>query len=240
MSRQSSFTLPPAPIDRRRTSGVVADRLLETITSHTLLPGDPFPVEREIAAAYGVGRSTVREALRILESQGLIMATSGGSFAVAEAAQPLQRSLRLVMALDAAPGYADLFELRRIVDCAAAELAAERRRPADLDLMEGAIAEMVGALEHGDASSFIDADVSFHIAIAEATGNTLVTHTLDAIRDLLRDALLEIFRIPGSAARAIDEHRAILNAIRAGDARESRDAARAHLDRVEAATRGDR
>jgi GntR family transcriptional repressor for pyruvate dehydrogenase complex len=239
MDRPAPTPLQPEPIDRRRTSDVVAGRLLEMITKQTLVPGDPVPVEREIAAAYSVGRSTVREALRILESQGVITATPSGSFVVAQAAQPLHRSLRLVMALDAAPSIGDLFELRRILDCAAAELAAHRRRPHDLDQMQDAIAAMAAALDAGDAQRFIEADLRFHIAMAEATGNSLVSHTLNAIRDVLRDALLEIFEIPNSAERAIDEHRAIVAAIRAGDGSESRIAARIHLDRVEAAVRGD-
>ena len=239
MGRRASVALAPAPVDRRRTSGVVADRLLEEITSGRLAPGDPFPVEREIVAAYSVGRSTVREALRILESQGVIAASSGSSFTVAEASRPLHRSLRLVMALDAAPGHADLFELRRIVDCAAAELAAARRGPADLDRMRAAIDEMAAALERGDAIAFIEADLRFHMAITDATGNGLLGHTLDAIRDVLREALLDIFAIPGSPARAIDEHRAIVEAVAAGDADAARTAARTHLDRVEGAIRGD-
>jgi GntR family transcriptional regulator, transcriptional repressor for pyruvate dehydrogenase complex len=239
VSRPTPIPLEPEPIDRRRTSDVVAGRLLEMVTNQMLVAGDPVPVEREIAAAYSVGRSTVREALRILESQGVIAAASSGSFVVAEAAQPLHRSLRLVMALDAAPSVGDLFELRRILDCAAAELAAHRRRPYDLEQMQDAIAAMASALEAGDAQRFIESDLRFHIAIADATGNSLVSHTLNAIRDVLRDALLEIFEIPHSADRAIDEHRAILAAIRAGDGTESRIAARIHLDRVEAAVRGD-
>ena len=208
------------------------------VTSQTLVAGDPFPVEREIATAYSVGRSTVREALRILESQGVITATPGGSFTVAEAGQPLHRSLRLVMALATEPSIADLFELRRILDCAAAELAAHRRQPRDLEQMQAAVDAMVSSLEDDDAQRFIDADLRFHIAVADATGNSLVRHTLDAIRDVLHDALLEIFRIPGSAESAIQEHRAILAAIQSGNGTESSIAARIHLDRVEADVHG--
>jgi GntR family transcriptional repressor for pyruvate dehydrogenase complex len=238
MNRQSPPPLPPEPIDRRRTSDVVAGRLLELVTSQTLVAGDPFPVEREIATAYTVGRSTVREALRILESQGVITGTAGGSFTVSEAGRPLHRSLRLVMALDGEPSIADLFELRRILDCAAAELAAHRRQPQDLGQMQGAIDAMASSLEDNDAQRFIDSDLRFHIAMADATRNSLVSHTLDAIRNVLRDALLEIFRIPDSAERAIQEHRAILAAIESGDGTEARIAARIHLDRVEADVHG--
>ncbi|MDX6546809.1 MAG: GntR family transcriptional regulator, transcriptional repressor for pyruvate dehydrogenase complex [Gaiellales bacterium] len=239
MSRSAPISLKPEPIDRRRTSDTVASRLLDTITSGALAPGDAFPVEREIGAAYSVGRSTVREALRILESQGVIAATTGGSFVVAEAGQPLQRSLRLVIALDSDPRIANLFELRRIIDCEAALLAAQRRRPQDLERMRKAIAEMASALEQQSAGRFIEADVRFHIAMADATGNSLISHTLNAIRDVLRDVLLAIFEIPESAQRAIDEHGAILTAIDDRDGDAARTAARTHLDRVEAAIRGD-
>ena len=133
---------------------------------------------------------------------------------------------------------ADLSELRRILDCAAAEMAAHRRQPRDLEQMQAALDAMTAALEDDDAQRFIDSDLRFHIAMADATGNSLVSHTLDAIRDVLRDALLEIFRIPESAERAIDEHRAILAAIQAGDGTEARIAARIHLDRVEADVHG--
>jgi DNA-binding FadR family transcriptional regulator len=104
--------------------------------------------------------------------------------------------------------------------------------------MQAAVDAMASSLEADDAQRFIDSDLRFHIAVADATGNSLVRHTLDAIRDVLRDALLDIFRIPGSAERAVQEHRAILAAIRSGDGTESRIAARIHLDRVEADVHG--
>ena len=239
MTESPSLRLVPAPVDRRRTYELVADRLLDTIAADALAPGTALPTERELATAFSVGRSSVREALRMLESQGVIVAASGSSFVVAEAARPLQRSLRVVVSLRQDPPLAELFELRRIVECEAAALAAERHKPAQLQQMDAAIERMASSLADDRRDGFIDADVRFHLAVSEAAGNRLLADTMEAIRDVLRTALAAIFEVPHSAERAIDEHRAIRAAVAAGDADSARRATRAHLERVEADARLD-
>jgi GntR family transcriptional repressor for pyruvate dehydrogenase complex len=234
-----SLRLVPAPVDRRRTYELVADRLLDMIAAEGLAPGTALPTERDLSAAFAVGRSSVREALRMLESQGVIVAASGSSFVVAAAARPLQRSLRVVMSLRQDPSLAELFELRRIVECEAAALAAERHEAEHLERMDAALDEMVAGLAAGRADTFIDADVRFHLAVSEATGNRLLAETMEAIRDVLRSALAAIFEVPHSAERAIDEHRTIRTAIARGNAEGARRATRTHLDRVEADARLD-
>jgi GntR family transcriptional repressor for pyruvate dehydrogenase complex len=183
---------------------------------------------------FGVGRSSIREALRMLESQGVITAAGGGALAVASAANPLNTSLRLLFALDGAAGIHDLFELRRILDCEAAALAAERRSDQHLAAMEAATAEMTAALgRESEGDRFIDADLRFHLAVADATGNRLITHNMRAVRDVVRRALMRVFLIPNSPESAVPEHRAIRAAIAAGDADRARQEMRAHLIRVE-------
>src|SRR5690348_10684785 len=166
------------PLERRKVYEQVADQLLGQIGSRRLKPGDTLPPERELTESFGVGRSSIREALRMLESQGVITSANGGTFVVAQAANPLNSSLRLVFTLDEQTGIHDLFELRRIIDCEAAALAAERRTDAHLEAMDSAIAEMEESLHadaHGDR--FIDADLRFHLAVAEATGNRMLLHS---------------------------------------------------------------
>ena len=230
---------PTHPVDRRRTYELVADRLLDMIASDRLAPGTALPTERELAEAFSVGRSSVREALRMLESQGVIVAASGSSFVVAEAARPLQRSLHVVVSLRDVPPLGELFELRRIVECEAAALAADRRTSEHLVLMDASVEEMVAGLTDRRADRFIDADVRFHLAVSEAAGNRLLAETMEAIRDVLRTALAVIFEVPHSAERAVDEHRAIRAAIATRDADGARRATRAHLDRVESDARVD-
>jgi DNA-binding FadR family transcriptional regulator len=99
--------------------------------------------------------------------------------------------------------------------------------------MEAATAEMEAALADGGGGRFIDADVRFHLAVVEATGNRLLLHNMEAVRGLVRRALLTVFLIPGSPDSAIPEHRAIRAAIAAGDQGRARQEMRAHLIRVE-------
>lgn len=224
--------LPPQPIQRARTYDLLAQRLIDLIASRQLGPGSPVPTERELAATYAVGRSSVREALRILESQGVLAPGPGGALVVAETPRPLSRSLRLVMAL-APADVRDLFELRRILEVEAAAAAAWRRTAAHIGTMRSAVEAMAASLEAGNARAYIDADVRFHLAIAQATGNRLVEACMDAVRDVLHDALSAVFEVPLSAARAIDEHHGILDAIDARDVERAQAAMRAHIDRVQ-------
>src|SRR5215210_2541354 len=145
-----------APIERRKTYELVAARLTEEISSRTLSPGDLLPPERELVAAFGVGRSSVREALRMLESRGLIESNGAGTFTVARLSNPLNHSLTLLLAAEETD-VAELFEVRRILEGECAALAAARRTRDHVDRM----ADAVEAMEIGlDAEqSFIDADL---------------------------------------------------------------------------------
>ncbi len=222
------------PLERRKVYAQIAEQLLGQIGSRALKPGDALPPERELTESFGVGRSSIREALRMLESQGVITAANGGTFVVADAANPLNSSLRLLFTLDERAGMHDLFELRRILECEAAALAAERRAEVHLEQMDAAVEEMAAALaDSGRGDRFIEADLSFHLAVAEATGNRLVLHSMQAVRDVVRRALLTVFRIPHSPERAVGEHREIRAAIAAGDPELARQQMRAHLVRVE-------
>jgi GntR family transcriptional regulator, transcriptional repressor for pyruvate dehydrogenase complex len=221
------------PIARRKTYELVAERLVEMIGEGVLRPGDALPTERELTDSFQVGRSSVREALRMLESQGVIRGANAGAFVVAEAMNPLNSSLRLLFALDERAGLHDLFELRRILECEAAALAAERRTDEHLQEMDAAIEEMAGGLGDAQGDRFIDADLRFHLALAGATGNRLVLHSMHAVRDVLRRALMTVYTIPQSPESAVVEHRAVREAVAAGDAERARRQMAAHLARVQ-------
>jgi GntR family transcriptional repressor for pyruvate dehydrogenase complex len=222
------------PLERRKVYEQIAEQLLGQIGGGHLKPGDPLPPERELTESFGVGRSSIREALRMLESQGVITAATGGAFVVASAANPLNSSLRLVFTLDDRAGMHDLFELRRIIDCEAAALAAERRTDTHLDEMDAAIAEMETSLgADGRSEQFIDADLRFHLAVAEATGNRMLLHSMHAVRDVVRRALMTVYFIPHSPESAVVEHRSVRAAVASSDAARAREAMRDHLTRVE-------
>ena len=162
-----------APIDRRKTYELVAERLIEQIGQRRLKPGDVLPPERELVRAYRVGRSSVREALRMLESKGLISSNGNGTFSVARLSNPLNESLDLLVTLEEG-SYAELFEVRRFVEGEAAALAASRRTKAQLGRLEDEITAMEDGLSSEER--FIDADLRFHLTVAEAVvGHALAT-----------------------------------------------------------------
>jgi len=222
------------PVARRKVYEQVAEQLLGQVVARRLKPGDVLPPERELTESFGVGRSSIREALRMLESQGVISAVNGGSFVVSDAASPLNSSLRLMFTLDDRTGIHDLFELRRILEVEAAALAAGRHGGGHLDEMDAAIEEMATSLDDNGGDRFIDADLRFHLAVAEATGNRLVLHSMQAVRDVVRRALMTVFVIPQSPESAVVEHRGIRAAIASGDPARARQEMTDHLVRVEA------
>jgi len=218
------------PVSRQKTYEIVAERLLALISSRRLGPGDALPSERELVQLYRVGRSSVREALRMLESKGVIKSGGNGSFTVAEFGNALNNSLDFLLSVDEA-NYAELFEVRRILEGEAAALAASRRDEDDLGRIGAEIEAMEAGLDSEDG--FITADLRFHLTIAEASGNRLIEHLMEAIRTLLQRSLSSAYHIPGSPEGAVVLHGLILDAISAGHPEEARQRMQEHVSRVE-------
>ena len=218
-----------APIERRKVYEQVSERLSAQIGT-TLQPGDALPSERELAERYGVGRSSVREALRMLESRGLIESRGSGTFVIAPWRNPFQEPLSLVVAGEDVD-RTQPFEVRRMLEAEAAALAAKRRSLGDLELMHEATDEMEAAIDSADA--YVAADIRYHLVIAEATGNRLLLHLMQAIRERLTEMFGTVFKFPGGPERSIAQHRLITQAIAAEDAERARQAMTAHILRVE-------
>ncbi|WP_043456808.1 FadR/GntR family transcriptional regulator [Gordonia polyisoprenivorans] len=237
IGRSSATASAPSPnwqpVARTRTYEMVIDAIEEQILSGALGVGDPLPPERDLAARLQVSRPAVREALRVLEAQGVLRSAVGsgsgaGTFVAAMPAEALTHFLRLHIALSNF-AFADVVDARVTLESSSVELAARAHDPARLAPVHEAMAAMEATVD--DRAAFNDADIAFHTAIAEAGGNRLVTAMTVAIRNAQRRAILAAFTDveDWSALRAelMTEHREILDAISAGDAgRASRLAAR--------------
>jgi GntR family transcriptional regulator, transcriptional repressor for pyruvate dehydrogenase complex len=226
----SDSALLHGPIARRKTYELVAERLLELISSRRLGPGHVLPPERELVQLYAVGRSSIREALRMLESKGVIRSQGNGAFAVAEFRNPLDNSLDFLIAVDEVD-YGELFEVRRILEGEAAALAATRRRRPQLGLLDAAVEEMEAGLSSEER--FIAADLRFHLTVAAATRNRVIVHLMDAIRTLLQRSLSSAYHIAGSPERAVEMHRLITESIAARRPEQARQLMQEHVARVE-------
>jgi GntR family transcriptional regulator, transcriptional repressor for pyruvate dehydrogenase complex len=218
------------PIARQKTYELVEERLLGLISSGRLGPGDAMPSERELAQQYAVGRSSIREALRMLESKGVIRSSGSASFTVAEFGNALNHSLDFLLSVDQAD-FAELFEVRHMLEAEASALAAERHGEADIGEMSRQIEAMEAGL--GAEHDFITADLRFHMAIAQATRNRLIMHLMHAIRSQLQRSLATSFHVPGSPQLAIGMHHSIRDAIAAGDPDAARRRMHEHVARAQ-------
>jgi GntR family transcriptional repressor for pyruvate dehydrogenase complex len=213
---------------------ILADELRADITSGRLRPGERLPPEPELCVKTGVSRSTVREALRLLSSQHLIVTTrgvTGGSFVAHPDAAQLSEGLRTGLTLlsnTAEVGFADLLELRRALEIPAAALAASRRSEEHLDAMTDAL------FSPGSDSveAMVLAHAAFHSTVAAATGNPLfelVTRPLYQVS--FGDEILN--GAPEGYWVVIDaDHRELLRCIAAGDAEAAAVVSRRHIDYI--------
>ena len=218
-----------APIERRKVYELVSERLGAQIRE-TLQPGDALPSERELAERYRVGRSSIREALRMLESRRLIESRGSGTFVVAPRRNPFEEPLSVVVAGEDVD-RTQLFEVRRMLEAEAASLAAMRRSLDDLELMRDATEEMEATL--GSPDEYVAADIRYHLVVAEATGNRLILHLMQAIRERLTEMFGTVYRFPGGPERSIAQHRLITQAVAAQDAERARQLMSEHILRVE-------
>lgn len=222
------------PVTRSRTYELVIDAIEEQILTGAVAVGDLLPPERELAAKLEVSRPAVREALRVLEAQGVLRSGVGsgagaGTFVAAMPAEALTRFLRLHIAL-ANFEFVDVVEARVTLECSSVRLAAAASDPGRLERAHVAMAAMDATT---DRAEFNAADTDFHTAIAEAGGNRLVTAMTVAIRNAQRPGILAAFNDiddwSGLRAQLITEHRAILSAIEAGEVGRASDLAEQHI-----------
>jgi len=221
------------PVARRNTYQLVAEAIAKAISEGRLIAGDRLPSERDLGETYAVGRSSTREAIRVLESQGLVRTDGRGGYLVMDSGNLLRQAMGLLVSLERVD-IADLFEVRQILEIETAGLAAGRRSASDLDAITVRIGEMEASLT--DPHRYNEADIGFHTDLAKATGNRLTVRLMEAIRDSMSRAFEVAIRLPGNARLSLEEHRAIAAAITSCDSGQARDRMRGHLVRVQSET----
>lgn len=209
----------------------VADELRRQIVGGMLATGERLPNETELGRAFGVSRSTVREALRVLASQHLIETTrgvQGGSFVSSpDPSQVVEDVGGALGVLVNTPELQlqDLMEARLLLEPAAARLAAER---ADAEKVEAVRAAVDGVRDHRDPTGFAS-HIGFHTTLLMATGNLMITMMGQPVDDVLRTRLHRI----GAERSEWDEvdtaHRAIAEHIAAGEADQAEQEMRNHI-----------
>lgn len=228
------------PVRKVRAHELVIRQIEERIVAGELQPGDRLPGERQLSELLNVGRSSVREALRVLEALGIVVARTGqgeasGSVIASSEGEALASLLRMQLALDRY-SVDDVVEMRVMTETWAVRQAAKRTatgRGADAFLKD--LHDQVAAMgEEGiDITRFLALDTEFHVGVAAAAQNRLVSHWMHALRECIRREMTVAFEAvedwQATTATLRAEHAEVLEAIEAGEGERAATLVEAHI-----------
>jgi DNA-binding FadR family transcriptional regulator len=219
--------VPLQSIETRRLYQQIAQQLRQLILAGEFAPGSRLPAERELASQLGVSRPSVREALIALEVEGWVEVRTGSGVYV------LERSAHTGERVPVnAWGPLEVIRARRVIEGEIAVLAAQHAEPAHIAALQEALRSMQSDAQAGRAP--LEGDRAFHLSLAAACGNAVLADTVvqlwDARKGPLFERLGDYFETPASWLSAIEEHRAVLAAIREADAETARAAMQHHMD----------
>lgn len=200
------------PLARPRLYEQVVDRLREYVHDEHLHAGDRLPPERDLADRLGVSRTSVRQAIVALEVQGLVEVRHGGGTYLLRDRLDAER---LETMIDRRRRLPDVLDARDALETKLAFLAATRRTEPDLKEIDAALTAMAKAIERGELG--VSEDKRFHAAVTEAGHSPLLAAFMAEISLPIAESREESLRQPGRPAKSLEQHRAIAEAVRAGD-----------------------
>jgi GntR family transcriptional repressor for pyruvate dehydrogenase complex len=222
---QREFTRVP----RASLSDRIVDQITDLISRGALKAGERIPSEKQLCLQFGVGRTSVREALRSLSAMGVLETRMGdGTFVAEDSSHVLERSFQWGLLMN--PKLVeDLVETRLMLESHTAYLAAAKATPEDLEQAQSAIQKMAASLD--EPEQYLEHDLQFHLTIARATQNSILQSLLSTTRGYLQ-AWIRQTLAASAATRArlsITEHKRILRALRNRDSSAARQAMAAHI-----------
>jgi len=209
----------------------IVQQIEASILRGELVEGSQLPPERDLAKKFGVSRTAVREAIKALQEKGLVDAFPGrGTFVTNGRSNSLRRSLDEIARSDDPEGRAHLLGFREIVEPEIAAWAALLANKEETAALREAYQAMNQALR--DPEAYVEADLDFHLTLAEAAGNPIVLSLIDSIVGMLREQRLQIFEVEGGPQRGQMYHEQILEAVEKRLPDRARAAMKAHLKQV--------
>jgi DNA-binding FadR family transcriptional regulator len=200
-------------VKKVRISDTVVDQIIHLIEKGKLPVGAQLPGERDLVNQLQVGRASVREALRILEAQGVIEVRPGiGAFIISDVSKDTE-GIRLWFQ-EHAHEILDILQIREALERQAAALACAKAGPDEIARMEAVLDEADQSLVKNDLEQLGHLDQQFHRLLGEASGNELMAQIVNSIIEATVSPRRSIQRIPGRAGTSLEEHRTIWRAIR--------------------------
>ena len=193
--------------------------------------GSKIPAERVLAEQLKVSRSSVREAIRTLELQGLAISKHGSGTFINTQSLDAVTTLMTSSLGEGESQLHDIFEVRHLLEPQLAALASERATDEDVKRLSSILVEQQRQIMEGETG--VDADTKFHFALATATHNSALVKVVSAVEDVLQQSRDQTLQQPGRSERSLESHRQILEMVRAGDSLGARSAMEHHLTAVE-------
>lgn len=222
------------PIRPAKLADTIADRLEQLILEGSLRPGERLLPERDLAVKFDVSRPSLREALDKLEKKGLVYSgKAGANFVAPLLGEGFTAPLSTVLQQHPETTF-DYLEFRAIVEGSAAYLAALRGTDVDRELVRQCFEKMERAHELDDPSEEADSDADFHLSIYEASHNVVMLHIMRSLSDMLRNDVFynraKLYMRKGVRDLLLGQHRAVYEAVMAGDPQAARAAAESHIN----------
>jgi DNA-binding FadR family transcriptional regulator len=214
-----------------RTQSVV-DGLLDAIIAGRLAAGEPLPPEGELAEQFNVSRLTMREGVRLLQAQGVIVPVPGSRHRIAPTEEwtGLDAVVRHARSAGARERSSlEMLQLRMMFETGAAELAASRRTEDDLAELRDLLDRMHAAHAVADVDAFVEADLAFHDVIFRAADNRILVASMRPLTTMLQETRSETSAVPAIREHALAEHAAVLESLQSGSRSAARKAMRSHM-----------
>jgi GntR family transcriptional repressor for pyruvate dehydrogenase complex len=208
------------------------DQLLDAIIDGTLTAGEQLPPEGQLATEFGVSRLTLREAVRLLQAQGVIVQVPGSRHRIAPVSEWTGMDAVVRHARSAGQrrrSSLELLEVRVMIETGAAQLAAERRTAEHLEVLESSLQRMAQHHEAGEVEAFVAADLEFHDTILRAADNRILIAAMLPLTTMLAETRGETSAVAEIRVHAIAQHGKLLEAIRSGVPVAARDAMWTHM-----------
>ncbi len=215
----------PSP-QRNTLVAAIIEELQEMILTGEIQPGEFLPSRKELAAQFGVGLSTIHEAIQALTAIGMVESHPGkGTWVRHDALDTLIHPTVVKARLGELRAH-QVYEARSVIEIALTEFAAQRATPEDIERIWDALRAMEASI--GDDEAFVEADLEFHLAVARAGHNELLEQFYHLARKLLSDVISEMVKMPRVKEQSIRLQKAIAEAIERHDVDAARQAAHNH------------
>ncbi len=215
------------PITRTTLTADICRQMVNHLIRGVWSEGDRIPAERDLCQQLGVGRASLREALKALEIMGMIETRLGDGTYVCKRSEFFSRPLLWAIVSGSEADMNELVEARVLIEVELAGMAAERATDEDIEHLTELLDRMSKVKK--SPQEFVQADVDFHLTLARAASNKILMNALQMIRNLLHRWILSAVGTSGIADKACSQHKRMLAAIKTGDAATARKEMRRHL-----------